>query len=338
MRKTPDESSVVVQSILPLLKTFTSSGVAIVGCHSANISRPSCEYDLLIIGKEVLAYRTMKIGETYIDVLFRDDDELTKADPEFLVSLSTLVPLRDTSFILGGAKTSAKSGFQANCKGAASKRLTSALKSLGRASEALDRDAVPDADFWLLCAGYDFSFATLYSRGIIPAPSHILDQMKHLPRSPTRFRDWGDAVGLSFASRASCENRLEGLSVVYDFMRSVEPDSEMLRVLARYRSADSIELVREKATFLLGSMQSVDSFAYLGVETVRTLLELTEYRSHDLKAEPEPSKTIEFLTSGKDRLIAQDVIRLLGLVRPKEWVARAADKLRDSVSQMAKLI
>ena len=338
MKKTHEESSVVVQSILPLLKTFTSSGVAIVGCHSANISRPSCEYDLLIIGKELLAYRTMRIGETYLDVLFRDADELTRADPEFQASISTLIPLRDTSLLLGSAKTSAKRSFQANCKGAAGKRLTSALKSLGRAKEALDREALPDADFWLLCAGYDFSFASLYSKGVVPAPSHILDQMKHLPRSPTRFRDWSDAVGLALASRASCENRLEGLSVVYDFMRSVDPDSEMLRVLARYRSADSIDLVREKSTFLLRSMQSVDSFAYLGVEAVRTLLDLTEYRSHELNAEPEPSKTIEFLTSGKQRLIAQDVIRLLGLVRSKELIGLAADKLRDSVSLMAKLV
>jgi hypothetical protein len=112
----------------------------------------------------------------------------------------------------------------------------------------------------------------------------------------------------------------------------------MLRVLARYRSTDSIDLVRQKTTYLLKSMQSVDSFAYLGVEAVRTLLDLTEYRSHELNAEPEPSKTIEFLTSGKQRLIAQDVIRLLGLVRSKELIGVAADKLRDSVSLMAKFV
>ena len=139
MKQVPDESALIAQSIMPLLKTFTSSGIAILGCHSARTSRPSCEYDLLIIGKEVLGYRTMKVGDTYLDVLFRDADELTKADPEFLASLATLVPLRDTSLLLGSAKTAARKGFQTNCRAAASKRLTSALKSVGRASHTYER-------------------------------------------------------------------------------------------------------------------------------------------------------------------------------------------------------
>ncbi len=332
-----DESSVIAKSILPLLKTFTSDGVGIIGCHSARIARESCEYDLLVLGGETLPFRTVKVGDVYLDVLFREAGDLGKADPEFLAALATVVPLRDTSLVLGGSRTTAKRGFQGNCRRAVGSKLTSALKSLGRAREALDRDAVQDADFWLLSAGYDFSFASAYSKGIVAAPSHILDQMKHLPRSPSRFRDWSDAVGLTLASRTSCENRLEGLSIVYDFLRSVEPDPEMLGVLSRYRSVDSIDLLKVKTSFLLRSIQSVDCFTFLGVEVVRSILDLTEYRSHELKTEPEPSKTIEFLTSGKDRLIAQDVISLLGLVRPRGLVGQAIDKLRDSVSVMAKL-
>jgi hypothetical protein len=338
MSATPDEAPTAAQSLFPLLKTFTAGDIAIVGCHAARISRESCEYDLLVIGKESLPYRTLRIGETYVDVLFKEPWELERADPQFLAGLSRLVPLRDNSLVLAGTLASAKRNFQTNCRNAADAKLASALKSLGRVQEASENAAYVDADLWLLSAGYDFSFGALLSQGVVPATSHIFDQMKALPAEHSHFREWSDAIGLSLSSRATCDNRLEGLSILYDLMRTVELDQRTLDILSRYRSPESMEVVRTKAMFQLESMQSVSCFAYLGLEVVQALTNLMDYRCHALSVEPDHLRIVEFLTDGKDRIIAQDVIRILELVRTKEMIQVAASSLRDCVTDMAKLL
>jgi len=338
MSGTPDEAPAAAQSLFPLLKAFTAGGIGIIGCHAARISRESCEYDLLVIGKESLPYRTLRIGETYVDVLFKEPSELESADPQFLVGLSRLVPLRDSSLVLASTQTSAKKNFRTNCRSAAGARLASALKSLGRSQDASDNAANVDADLWLLAAGYDFSSAALLAQGVVPAASHIFDQMKMLPGEHSHFKEWSDAIGLSLAARASCENRLEGLSILYDFMRTVELDPGALDILSRYRSPESMEVVRTKALFQLESMQSVSCFAYLGLEVVQAVTNLMEYRSRALSVDPDHLRIIEFLTEGKDRILAQEVIRILEIVRTKEMIQAAAGSLRDCVTDMAKLL
>lgn len=338
MSGTPEEVSAAAQSILPLLKTFASSDIAIIGCHAAHLSRECCEYDLLVIGRETLPYRTLRIGETHVDVVFREASELEKADPQFLAGLSCLVSVRDGSLILVSTQTTAKRNFQTNCKNAATARLASALKSLGRVQEETDGGAIADADLWLLSAGYDFSCATLLAQGVVPAPSHLFDQMKALPAAHSHFMEWSEAVGLSLSSRATCDNRLEGLSILYDLMRTVELDPKALDILSRYRSPESMDVLRTKAMFQVESMQSVGCFAYLGLEAVQALTSLMDYRCQALSKEPDYLKTIEFLTEGNDRIIAQEVIRILGLVRTKEMIEAATNSLSQCVTDMAKLL
>jgi hypothetical protein len=274
----------ITQSILPALKTYSSHSVAIIGCHASRSSRSSCEYDLLMVGEDLLGSKSLRVKDLYVDLLFaRDRDVRQVSDPEFALTLSSLVPLRDNKWLLATASSQAKKSFKQNSAKASEVRLSSALKALGRVDENLSEGKLQDADFWLLSAGYDFSLSTLYSAQIIGSPSHLLSQMKKGAKKPhPRFKEWADSVGLPLASRAMSENRLGGLTVLYDILRTVELDSSLARPLARYRSKEAEEIVKRKAGYLLDLLLSTESFSYLGYEVVQTMVHLLQYQSAKL--------------------------------------------------------
>lgn len=324
----------------PLLDTFLNLPIALTGCHSLGIARSSCEYDVLVVTPEERPTTTIRIGSDYFDIVFvREKDVMKPNNPEFGVSLSTLIQLRDNSLVLSTGSSAARAMVSENARRSAQDRLTSSVKALSRVEEALTKGRVVDADLWLLAAGYDYSFASGFASGMVPAPSHILRQMKDLSKGGrTNFEAWSMATGLEHASRTSSRERLDGLSIIYDVMRtaSVEGDSE--RRLSGYSSEAAFSVVESKATYLASSLQPADSYSFLGLESVVTLRALQELHSLMHHSEPDYGAIVTDLTIGAGRFISERVIKSLGLKRSERVIRRNADILRESVSDIAKRI
>jgi hypothetical protein len=328
-----------VKSILPALKTFPTNDVAIIGCHALNLSRRSCEYDLLVVSRDPIPDKFTKVADVYARIIFRNEREVRQPDPELAVTLASAVPLRDSSLLLATATSDCKRSFTANCKKAAEIHLASSLKSLARVEELLSQNETSEADFSLLSAARDFAWADLLMSGVIPSPSHVLGQVKALPKKrPSSFKVWADASGLELASRVSCENRLEGLSVIYDVLRTSGAGAEKASQLGRYREVEAVEVMEMKAAELLDSMQSAECFSYLGQESVQSLFDLYVLHVTTLSKEKDYSRVIRDLTDGEDRLLSKEVVKLLGLVRGPEIIRSATPGLRTAVSLLAKRI
>ena len=169
----------VAQLLRPILDTYRSSAVAVVGCHAQALERPSCELDLVVVAHEKRSTSTVRIGDVFLDLLFSSEREVLKpSNPEHSVSLAHARTIRDTSLILSTSLASNLALLAISARRSSSQRLTSALKSLSRAEEALSRDSAIDADYWLLSAAYDYAYSWLFSREVPPSPSHLLDQLK----------------------------------------------------------------------------------------------------------------------------------------------------------------
>ena len=339
MEQTRHQTDASVKSILPALKTFPTNDVAIIGCHALNLSRRSCEYDLLVVSRDPIPDKFTKVADVYARIIFRNEREVRQPDPELAVTLASAVPLRDSSLLLATATSDCKRSFTANCKKAAEIHLASSLKSLARVEELLSQNETSEADFSLLSAARDFAWADLLMSGVIPSPSHVLGQVKALPKKrPSSFKVWADASGLELASRVSCENRLEGLSVIYDVLRTSGAGAEKASQLGRYREVEAVEVMEMKAAELLDSMQSAECFSYLGQESVQSLFDLYVLHVTTLSKEKDYSRVIRDLTDGEDRLLSKEVVKLLGLVRGPEIIRSATPGLRTAVSLLAKRI
>jgi len=326
------------QTILSVLKTYPSNEVAIVGCHTARMSRKSCEYDLLVVSKDPTPPKYVRVGEVYAKIIFRSERELRDPEPELAAALARATVLRDSSLLLAGTIASCRRRFKDSCGKAAESHLAAALKALGRVDERVGEN-LPEADFCLTLAATDLCMAEIFSSLQVPSPSHLFAQMKGLSRRKSAiFKEWTDASGFKLASRSSCENRLEALSVLYDVLRTTAMDMTMSLRFGRYRSEDAVAIVRGKALELLESRETVECYSFLGYEIVKTVLDLHAMHCYALKKEPDYSNVTGELVSGPDRLISEDLLKEMGFVRQPELVKEGADSLRSAVSALASRI
>lgn len=323
------------QTILSVLKTYPSSEVAIIGCHAARMSRSSCEYDLLVVSRDPTPMKYVRVGESYAEIAFRSEAELRAPELELATALAKATVLRDGSLLLAGTIASCKRKFKENCTKAAESHLAAALKALGRVDELVARNT-READFWLVSAANDLGVSEVFSSKQVPSPSHLFSQMKGLSNKRAgSFREWTEASGFRLASRASCENRLETLGVLYDILRTTAMDMPMSLRFGRYRSEDAMAVVRGKANELLRSLETIECYSYLGNEVVKTVLDLHAMHCYAIGREPDYSNVTGDLTAGADRLISEDLLGGMGIVRTAELVRAGADSLRSAVSSLA---
>jgi hypothetical protein len=294
----------------------------------------------MVVTPEERPSTTVRAGGTYFDIFFVSEKSMMNpSNYELAVAMSSIVHLRDSTLVLSTSSSAAKAMLNENAKRSAESRLGSALKALGRVDEGLSGGSPRDADFWLASAGYDYYFASSFAATVLPAPSHALAQMKELSkRGRTNFESWSRAAALEHASKNSCERRLEGLSIIYDIIRTNYVENEGVRNFERFSSEAAFEVVDAKARFFLSSMQSVDSFAYLGYESVLAFLALQQLHSIQNSSEPNYTAIITDLTRGPDRIISEEVVKSIGLNRTERSIRANADILRESVSDLAKRI
>jgi len=299
-------------AIQPILDTFLNHAVALTGCHTYGIARASCEYDILVVSEEEKPDSSMRVSERYCDISFMSREEaMNPATPELAVALASLVPLRDSSWTLSTAASANKAMFASNAERSAESRLSLALKGLGKADEALGKNSTVDA----------------------------LKQMKTISSTgEASFTEWSASVGLEQSSIEACAKRLDGLLTVYDIVSSSGADARSNRLIEARRTEHAAKILHAKAGNLIDSLQSVDCFAYLGYEAVLTLFSLLELQSIKESVEPEYGAILSVLTKGRLGIISEEVIKELGWRREEKTLTRAADLLRQAISDQAKRI
>jgi len=309
----------------PVLDTYMDAAVALVGCTSRGIGRYSCEYDVLVVTQEKPPPTTLKVGDEYVDVNFTTEKEILKpANPEHAVSLAYAQPVRDTSLILSTSSATNTATVSESARKASRTRLSSSLKTLGRAEEALNKKDLVDADFWLLAASYEFGYALLLNREVLPSPSHLLAQLREGSKgNPKGFEGLSMGAGLEAAGRAGCGARLDAVTVLHDLLREGSKEAANESKWSKARTG----IVAAKAQELLTRVELAECYSFLGQELVDGMMTLL--RRH-------PKRTVSSLTEGKDRLLGERMVRQLGLARGEKPVQSGLEVLRQQVSALAR--
>jgi hypothetical protein len=315
----------VATLLRPILDTYMDAAVAIVGCSSRGLERYSCEYDVLVVTPDRRPPTSLRIGDVFVDLAFASEKEVLKpVNPEHAISLALARPIRDTSLVLSTASAANTAILAESARKASGTRLTSSLKTLGRADAALARGSLVDADFWLLAASYEYGYARLLSKEILPSPSHLLSQLREtIKGSPRSFEGVSIGAGLEASGRAGCGARLEGLAVLHDLLREGSQDGTAESAWPRART----EMLVAKAQELVTRVELAECYSFLGQELVDDMMNLL--RLH-------PKQTLASLTAEKDRLLGERLMRQLGLARKENSVRSGMEVVKQQVSLLAR--
>ena len=127
-----------VHLLRPILDMYMDSAIALSGCHAEGLERDSCELDVLIVGNQGRTSTSVRIGGVHMDLIFVSEKEALKpSNPEHAASMAHSRPVRDASLVISTSAAAATAVLADSCHKSTRGRLASALKSLGRADEAL---------------------------------------------------------------------------------------------------------------------------------------------------------------------------------------------------------
>jgi hypothetical protein len=311
----------------PILDTYMGSAVALVGCTSRGMERYSCEFDVLVVSSEERPRTSLKLGDSYADLVFATEKEVLKpSNPETALAVAAAKPIRDASLVLSTGSAASAATFSDSAKAACRARLTSALKTTVRAEEALTKGSTIDADFWLLAASYEFAYAMLLSREVIPSPSHLLSQLRAASKGAAKgFEGVSVGAGLEAATRTGCGTRLDGLSVLQDLLRE---GSDSATAESEWSGARA-EILTAKARELVARAELAECYSFLGQELVDDLLAVQ--RLH-------PKRSVGALATGGNRLLGERLVRQLGLTRDEGSVRAGLGILKRQVAILTRRV
>ena len=322
------------QILRPVVDMYMGSSVAVTGCNAEGIQRNSCELDVLVIGTDKRQPTSVKIGGHHMDLMFLDEKEaLRPQSPELAASMAHLKPIRDTTMVVSTSAAAAAAVFSESCRKASRGRLAAALKLLGRSTESLATGKVKEADFWLLVSSYHYAYSWLYAQEVLPAPSHLLGQLKgHGQGDASYLAAFSRGSALGKSSRQACASRLESISVLYDAVRANQ------RTPQRGRPAllpARLEVVRGKARELMGMVDLAECYCYLGQEVAGGLLALLGLAGPGVKGLALPDNYGPIF-EGEGRLLGDVLLKEMGLTRGKAAIEAACQELNEQVTSLAR--
>jgi len=317
--------------LTPILDTYRGSAIGIVGCHARGLERRSCELDVLIVANEKRPNSTVRMGEVFLDLMFVTEKEVLRpTNPEHAVSMAQANTVRDTSLVLSTGFASSLALLAISARRSSTRRLASALKSLGRVEDALSKGILVDADYWLLSAAYDCSYSWLYSREVIPSPSHLLGQLRVQSKGHIMsFESFSRGAGLENSSRENCASRLASIAVLHDILGGGHEGRKALRSTW---SPSHLESVSSKARELNESIEHAECYAYLGVEMLNAIKQLSTRERGTSTTAVGPS----LLTSGTNKVMGDRMLKDMGLTRERKPLKESLELLRSQVSKLAR--
>ena len=326
----------VANVVRPILDQYRNAPIALMGCHSMGIERPSCELDILVVTEDKLRPVSVALGSQLVDITFEKERQvLDPTSAESAVGFAHARAIRDGSLVISTSSATHLAVLEVNCRKNAQSKLASAVKALGRADEALGRKSAHDADYWLLRASYDYAFALLYSKSIQPCPSHLLQQLKQPQTSTAKsFEAISKGTGLERASRVSCAARLEAISLIQDALRSRKPSESPSEP---EWSVPRFEILKRKADFLAAAADHAEAYSFLGIETLVALNSLLPVETGDRAAGGE-ALPISAMADGKERMIGESLVLGLGIARQAKGIESGLRSLKEQVSGLARKI
>lgn len=329
-----DKREPIAHLLRPVLDTYRSSAVALVGCHSQGLERESCELDLVVVAEESLPPTTVRVGGVFVDLSFQSEKNTLKpAGPEQAVSMALARPIRDTSLVLSTGISSSAATARDSARRSSRARLAAALKALGRADQALAENSTVDADYWLHLASFDFGYAWLFSEEVLPAPSHLLDQLKQQSKGSSKlFEAFSGGTGLNRANRSSCAIMLEAILVLHDVLRG---SNEGRRRRGSGWSSLHSELVKAKATELSQATELPECYCYLGQEAMASLAGITQRQGNEPRRRGDRATVISKLSAERKGLLSSRLIAELGMNRSRENLEEVLGLVRGQVSRLA---
>ncbi len=323
-------SAPAAQLLRPILDMYMDSVVALVGCHAAGIERRSCELDVLIVGNESRPPTSVKMTGVYLDLIFiQDRDALKPENPEHAAAMAHAKHVRDTSLVVSTGSAAGAAVLADSYRKSTRARLASALKSLGRVDEAFSQSSIREADFWLQAAAYDYGHALLYSKEVLPAPSHLLGQLKFHSKGTARsFEAFSKGAALEKSSRNTCGSRLEGIAILHDVLR--ERREVKAPRLAGWPPA-KLEILKAKAEELGSRLEHAEGYSYLGQEMVQGMLEVAS-------ADDAGKGAVGSLFTGEDKLLSDRLLEELGLVRDRPTIETTLEVMNEQVSSLARKV
>ncbi|HZW85222.1 MAG TPA: hypothetical protein VFE91_04910, partial [Nitrososphaerales archaeon] len=270
------------------------------------------------------------MGGVYMDIVYVNENEaLNPRDPEHAATFARMKPVRDTSMTLTTAGATNLAVLSESSKNASSKRLASAVKTFGRADEALALGTLEEAEFWLTACSFEFAYAWVYSNDEIPSPSHLLSQLKGLSKgSPRFFEAFSKGAGLEKSTRAGCGSRLEGLGVLHDVIKAGLPR----RGSGQSAWSDArFEIVMAKSKELASGMELAECYSYMGQELVDYIQAITAKGG---KGAP----TVAALMSVEKKVLSSRLLRQLGLARGKPTIEAGLEAVKNQVSVLARRV
>lgn len=309
----------------PLLDIYKNEPVALVGCHSRQIEREKCEYDIIVIGEKNLP-KTIRVGGKYFEIVYMDEKELLNSnDPEVSLSLSSMMILRDTTFSLSTAYSYHRTMVEQNKKKAAERRLALSLKCIARSEEAVEHGKNVDAGFWMAYSGYNLAFAWILLKGGIPSPSHLIEQTKRVAKtSASRFEVLARSLALSKANKQTCLDRLQALNILMDTLENSQSSIES--------NIEDFSLIREKSSYLIENMMPVECFSFLGLKISEYVLSLSSALKHD--DENLPVK----LLSEDTKLLGKRVVESFSFSQPEDELKRCTEDMKVQILKLARMV
>ncbi len=272
-----------------------------------------------------------------MDLFFVEEKEVLKpSNPEHAVSMSQAKILKDTSLVLSTSLASNTAVRASSARRSSRARLASSLKALGRVDDALSMGFLPDADFWLLSASYDFVYALLYSREVQPAPSHLLGRLKSQSKGQAKsFEAFSRGAGLEKSSRASCIARLEAIGILHDLLGRAHEGGGA----GQYAwSKERLQIIAAKAKELGKNIEHAESYSFLGQEAFKALLGVAWREASEGRRKAKGPMLMNALAPERGGLLSRKLLEELGLNRPKVSITGSLELLREQVSRLSRWV
>jgi hypothetical protein len=332
-----EDAGLITSVLMPVIDTYKDAAAALSGCHSFGIDRECCELDVTLITNEERPSSSLRVGENYVDLVFLNEKEALKpSNPEIAASLAFAKPVKDANLIISTSVAASQALLESSLELSAQGRLTSCLKSLGRADESMGRENLRVANYWLLTASYEFAYAWLYHRRVVPSPSHIFSQMKTRSQGSSKdFEAFSLGAGLTRASRKDCLARLDGLALLYDLVGTRQQTAPHH---SRPVNDVAFQIVRRKADFLASTMEHAESYSFLGLEVSQLIYSISSSRDVQEDAYSRGISVDTVLSQEKEGLLGDRLVRDLGLVRPSQQVKVGIEMCRERLSKLARII
>lgn len=176
-----------------------AEALAVVGCWAKGTSYPSCDVDILAIGK--VSKKTFVKGETRFRILTFN----AKDTKSYLPLAGKVTIVKDPKLKLMTLMANKEVWYVPLKKSVTEESIMASLTNVARCEESLSRHRPLAAAFWLMLSVYDYCQGILYHASATPSPSHMLQQIRAV--GPGDYPFVASALSLEMSTRLSIARR-----------------------------------------------------------------------------------------------------------------------------------